>query len=65
MSNRYYKVLTEKGLRYVLNHTHDQAVIIAVKKELERRGLPLAQAPQPQPDRTPPVVDWEKEHWLK
>jgi hypothetical protein len=63
MSNGHYRVLTEKGLRYIQHHSNDPAVLADVKKELHRRGLPLEGRLEPKPRI--PVADWEKEHWLR
>lgn len=41
MSNRHYKVLTEKGLRYILNTSTNLEAIAAVKLELAKRGIRL------------------------
>jgi hypothetical protein len=39
-SRGHYRVLTEKGLRFILAHGDSQEAIQAAKEELRRRGLP-------------------------
>jgi hypothetical protein len=39
-SSRFYKILTEKGLRYIVANGDTQEAIQAAKSELRKRGLP-------------------------